>query len=73
MITELELLRGDLRKFNVQIDDSETMTHVLLKLPEEYQTIVEILEKKIDDEENPLTIERIRDKLLVKYDLMNEQ
>ena len=49
------------------------MTHILLKLPEEYQTIVEILEKKIDDEENPLTIERIRDNIFVKYDLMNEQ
>ena len=49
------------------------MTHILLNLPEEYQTIVEILEKKIDDKENPLTIERICDKLLVKIYQMNEQ
>ena len=49
------------------------MTHILLNLPEEYQTIVEILEEKLHDKDDPLTIERIRDKLSVKFDLMNEQ
>ena len=43
-ITELELLRVYLQKLNVRIDDSEIMTHILSNLPEEYQTIVEILE-----------------------------
>ena len=33
-ITELELLRGDLRKLGVIIDDVKIMNHILSKLPE---------------------------------------
>ena len=39
------------------------MTHILLNLPEEYQNIVEILEDKIYDKDNTLTIERIRENI----------
>ena len=72
-ITQLELLRGDLRKLDVKIDGSEMMTHILSNLPEEYQNIVEILEYGLDDDSNTLNIKRIRDKLSVKFDRMNEQ
>ena len=33
-ITELKVLRGDLRKLGVIIDDVEVMTHILSNLPE---------------------------------------
>ena len=49
------------------------MPHMLSSLPEEYKTIVEIIQDKIDDDKYPLTIKRIRDNLLVKCDQMNEQ
>ena len=49
------------------------MTHILSNLPEEYQNIVETIEYKLDYEENPLAIDRIHDKLSVKYYRMNEQ
>ena len=49
------------------------MTHILSNLPEEYQTIVKVLEDEVDDDNDPLTIERIHDKLLVRYDQKNEQ
>ena len=49
------------------------MTHILSNLPEEYQTIVEILEDKLYDKDDHIAIERIRDKLLAKFDQMNEQ
>ena len=49
------------------------MTHILSNLPEEYHTIFEILEDGLDDEDDPLTIERIRDNLSVKFDQMKEQ
>ena len=49
------------------------MTHILPKLYEKYKNILEVLEYKLDDYNNTLTIERICDKLLVKYDLMNKQ
>ena len=34
---------------------------------------MEIIEDELEDEDNPLTIERICDKILVKYDQMNKQ
>ena len=49
------------------------MTHILSTLPEEYQNIVQILEDKLYDDDNPVTIKRIRDKLLVKYEKTNKQ
>ena len=49
------------------------MSHILSNLPEEYQTIEEILEDKLDDDSEFITIERIRDNILVKYDQINKQ
>ena len=49
------------------------MTRILSKLPEEYQTTAKILEDKLDDKYDPLTIERIRDKHSVKFYQMNKQ
>ena len=49
------------------------MSLILSNLPEEYQTIVEILEDKLDDDSDFITIERIREKILVKYDQINKQ
>ena len=49
------------------------MSHILSNLLEEYQTIVEILEDKLDDDSDFITIERIREKILFKYDQMNKQ
>ena len=39
------------------------MTHILSKLPEEHENIVENLEGGLDDNTDTLTNERIRDKL----------
>ena len=49
------------------------MSHILSKLTEEYQTIVEILEDKLDDDSDFLTIEIIGDKILVEYDRTNKK
>ena len=49
------------------------MTHIMSNIPEEYKKIVENLEDEVDDNIYPLTIERICDKLLSKYDQKNEQ
>ena len=46
---------------------------MLLKLTEELQNIAEILEDNLHDEDNPLTTNMICDKLLMKYNRMNEQ
>ena len=52
----------------MHIDDSEIMTHILSKLPEKYETIVEILEDKLVDKDKSHNIERIRNKLSSKFD-----
>ena len=70
MIPELELLRGDLRKLGVIIDDVEMMTHILSSLTEEYESIVENLGYELDDDINLLTIEINWDKLSFKYDII---
>ena len=49
------------------------MTNILSNLPEEYQTIVEILEDKLDEKYHSLTIDITRNKLSVNFDQMNEQ
>ena len=49
------------------------MNRILSNLPKAYQKILEILERYLDYYYESLTIERIRDKLLVKYNQMNEQ
>ena len=48
------------------------MTHILLNLPEEYQTIMEILKEELYDNDGPLTIERICSNILVKNDEMKK-
>ena len=48
-------------------------THILSNLPEEYQTIVYMLEEIIYDDNDPLTIKRICNKLSVKVFQMSEK
>ena len=49
------------------------MTHIIYKLPEAWDNNVENIEYKLDDDIDLLAIERIRDKLLVKYSQINVQ
>ena len=70
-ITELKILRGYLWKLNVQFGDIEMMTHILSNFHEAYEKFIENLEDELDDAEDSLTIDRIRDKLLEKYHRMN--
>ena len=70
-ITELKILRGYLWKLNVQFGDIEMMTHILSNFHEAYEKFIENLEDELDDADDPLTIDRIRDKLLEKYHRMN--
>ena len=44
------------------------ITNILSNLPEEYQTIMGILEYKLDDKENPWNIKNTHGNMLVKYE-----
>ena len=71
-ISELELLRGDLRKLGVIIDDAKMMTRILSNLPEEYKNIIENPKDELEEDIDTLTIERIQDKISAKYNRINE-
>ena len=47
-IADLELLRVDLQKLGIIVDDVEIMTHIMSNLPEEYDNIVENLKEELD-------------------------
>ena len=47
------------------------MTHIQSSLPEANKNIVENLEDELDDDNNPLTTKRTREKLWEKYYWMN--
>ena len=49
------------------------MTRILSNLPQEYQTIVDIMEDKIYYEYKHLIVQRFRDRFLVKYYWMTDQ
>ena len=49
------------------------MTYIISRLPEEYLNIIEIPESELYYEDNPLVIDKISDKILVKCDQMNKQ
>ena len=49
------------------------MTHILSNLLDEYQNIVEVLDDGLNYEDNILTIDRICDKILVKYHWMSKK
>ena len=50
-----------------KITDKDFMIHVLGSLPEEYKSKVESLEKDIDHQYIPLTVERMTNELNMKY------
>jgi hypothetical protein len=70
-ITELEEMRARLADMNSTMDDDDFLIHILNNLPPEYETTVESLEDKIGAETDPLTIEKLRDKLNLKFDRLN--
>ena len=57
----------------VIIDNLEVMTHILSNLPEKYENIIENIDDGLDDGIDTLTIDRIRDNSLAKYDQMTAQ
>ena len=66
-ITELEIIVSQLDQMVYKITDEDFMIHVVQNLLEEYESKVETLEKDLDNTHDPLTIERMTNKLNLKY------
>ena len=66
-ITKLEIIVSQLDQMGYKITYKDFMIHVLGNLLEEYESKVETLEKDLDNMHGPLTIERMTNKLNLKY------
>ena len=51
-----------------KIEEEDAMIHILNNLPVEYENTVEVMERRLDDTMDPLTIDIIRDELSLKYE-----
>ena len=67
-ISDLESIRARLKKMDYQVEDKYMIIHVLNNLPKEYDNLVDNLEERIDAQENPLTVDNLREKLQSKYE-----
>ena len=64
---ELEIITSQLDEIGHKITDEDFMMHVLGNLPEEYKSKIESLEKDLDHQYDPLTVERMTNELNMKY------
>lgn len=73
-ITYMDDLRERLHEAGGQeITDDEFMVHILNSLPDSYLGVVEALEDRIGDETDPLTLEQLEEKLLLKYERITKR
>ena len=66
-ITKLEIIASQLDQMGYKMTNKDFMILVLGNLPEEYKSKVETLEKDLDHTNDPITIERMTNKLNIKY------
>ena len=67
-ITEIEFIRARLTAVGKVKDDKDVMIHILNNLPVEYENTVEVLERRLDDTLDPLSIEILREELALKFE-----
>ena len=70
-IAVLEDLVGQYRDAKGRWDDDETLEHICGNLPKCYDSTVAPLEKRINDPDDPLDIDELREDLALKYQKMN--
>ena len=56
-IVELEILQIRLAALNYVVTDQQLIIHVLHHLPNEYENLVDDLERALNDQVNPLNVE----------------
>lgn len=69
-LTDLENLKDRLNEAGSRCTEEELLEHALNNLPKEYENVVAKLEDRLGAENNPLTIEDLRDELNLKYERM---
>ena len=64
---ELEIIVSQSDQMGHKITNKDFMMHVIGNLPEEYESKVETIERDLDHQYDPMAIERMTNKLNMKY------
>ena len=72
-ITQLEDYRMKLEELGSSILDSQFILHVLNNMTSDYNLQLAMMEKRLNDKVNPLTIDEIRDDLNLRFERLNEK
>jgi len=72
-ITELEDYRMRLEELGSSISDNQFILHILNNMTDDYELQLAMMEKRIADGSNPLTIDEIRDDLNLRYERLTEK
>jgi gag-polypeptide of LTR copia-type len=70
-ITQLEDISVRLEEMGKKISEKQFMIHVLNNLPPDYDLQVALLESRIGDEKDPLTVSEIRSELSLRFERLN--
>ena len=65
--SKLEVIRIRLKKISNEINDEDMIIHILNNLPEEYNTVVEAMERKLDDLVDLLPLRNLGNDLILNY------
>ena len=73
-ITQLEDLQVQINNAREgSITEEDLMEHILGNLPSVYDIEVHTLRKRLDDLQDPLTLEELREELCLKFEMMNRR
>ena len=70
-ITQLEEMRMQLEEMSSTMSDDQFLIHILNNLTGDYELQVALLEKRIGNTSNPLTVDELREELNLKFERMN--
>jgi hypothetical protein len=72
-ITELEDYQMRLEELRSRISDNQFILQILNNMMEDYDLQLAMMEKRVTDKSNPLTIDKIRDDLNLRFERLNEK
>jgi uncharacterized coiled-coil protein SlyX len=73
LITELEDYQMRLEELGSRISDNQFTLHILNNMTDDYDLQLAMMEKRVTDKSNPLTIDEIRDNLNLTFERLNEK
>jgi hypothetical protein len=62
-----------LEELGSSISDHQFILHILNNMTHEYNLQLAMMEKRVTDKSNPLTIDKIRDNLNLRFKRLNEK